>query len=145
MNKQELIDKYENKLKDVQLKFGANFKTKVYEDLLEDLKQLDEPKEKATLPRPVANWISCVRGRNKTLHFALENAPEEVNLWFCEDEKNRQNIFADAWVNGYHIEKEKRYLVKMKKIDSDSAYLKHELQNNHWYWGTLTEWGAFSP
>lgn len=145
MNKQELIDKYENKLKDVQLKFGANFKTKVYEDLLEDLKQLDEPKEKATLPRPVANWISCVRGRNKTLHFALENAPEEVNLWFCEDEKNRQNIFADAWVNGYHIEKEKRYLVKMKKIDSDSAYLKHELQNNHWYWGTLTECGAFSP
>ena len=145
MNKQELIDKYENKLKDVQLKFGANFKTKVYEDLLEDLKQLDEPKEKATLPRPVANWISCVRGRNKTLHFALENAPEEVNLWFCEDEKNRQKMFADAWVNGYHIEKEKRYLVKMKKIDSDSAYLKHELQNNHWYWGTLTECGAFSP
>lgn len=42
MNKQELIGKYENKLKDVQLKFGANFKTKVYEELLEDFKQLDE-------------------------------------------------------------------------------------------------------
>ena len=34
-------------------------------------------------------------------------------MWFCEDEKNRQNIFADAWINGYHIEKEKRYIVKM--------------------------------
>ncbi len=42
MNKQELIGKYENKLKDVQLKFGANFKTKVYEELLEDFEQLDE-------------------------------------------------------------------------------------------------------
>lgn len=42
MNKQELIKEYENKLKDVQLKFGANFKTKVYEELLEDFKQLDE-------------------------------------------------------------------------------------------------------
>lgn len=55
--------------------------------LIQLIEQFDEPKEKVALPRPVANWISCVRGRNKTLHFALENAPEEVNLWFCEDEK----------------------------------------------------------
>ncbi len=56
MNKQELIDKYEDKLKDVQLKFGANFKTKVYEELLEDLKQLDEP-QKPVVPQFVADWI----------------------------------------------------------------------------------------
>ena len=43
MNNQELIEKYENELKDIQLKFGASFKTKVYEDLIKDLKQLDEP------------------------------------------------------------------------------------------------------
>lgn len=85
--------------------------------LIKLIEQFDEPKEKVTLPRPVANWISCVRGRNKTLHFALENAPEEVNLWFCEDEKNRQNVFADAWVNGYHIEKEKQYEVKITASD----------------------------
>lgn len=46
---------------------------------------------------------------------------------------------------GYEVEKEKRYLVKMKNIDTNSAYLKHQLQNNHWYWGSLTECGAFSP
>lgn len=103
MKKQELIKIYED----------TNCTLISINGVLEDLRQLDEPKEKVTLPRPVANWISCVRGRNKTLHFALENAPEDVNLWFCEDEKNRQNVFADAWVNGYHIEKEKRYIVKM--------------------------------
>ena len=43
MNIKELIEKYELELKDVQLKFGANYKTKVYEGLIEDLKQLDEP------------------------------------------------------------------------------------------------------
>lgn len=43
MNNQELINKYENKLKDVQLKFGESFKIKVYEELLEDFKQLDKP------------------------------------------------------------------------------------------------------
>ena len=141
MNKRELIEK----IKDLSYTLTWNIPRINREIVIDLIEQLEDEKEKVTLPRPVANWISCVRGRNKTLHFALENAPEEVNLWFCEDEKNRQNIFADAWVNGYHIEKEKRYLVKMKKIDSDSAYLKHELQNNHWYWGTLTECGAFSP
>lgn len=114
MNKREIVTKYENTI----------YAIIATDEVLEDLKQLDEPKEKVTLPRPVANWNSCVRGRNKTLHFALENAPEEVNLWFCEDEKNRQNIFADAWVNGYHIEKEKRYIVAVKNIDKNCKYLK---------------------
>lgn len=45
MNTQELIEKYEDKLKDIQLKFGANFKTKVYEGLVEDLRQLYEPQK----------------------------------------------------------------------------------------------------
>lgn len=109
MNKQELIE-YCELLKGDLNKFINGIDVN---KIVKKIEQLDEPKEKVTLPRPVANWISCVRGRNKTLHFALENAPEEVNLWFCEDEKNRQNVFADAWVNGYHIEKEKRYIVKM--------------------------------
>ena len=43
MDKHELIEKYELELKDVQLKFGSSFKTKVFEEVLEDLKQLDDP------------------------------------------------------------------------------------------------------
>ena len=129
MNKQELIKKYGKKYSGVSMSFGAAV---LLAEIQKDLKQLDEQKEKVTLPRPVANWISCVRGRNKTLHFALENAPEEVNLWFCEDEKNRQNIFADAWVNGYHIEREKRYLVKMKGLNSEYDILTYIERVNQW-------------
>lgn len=128
MNKQKLIEKYEGASKRLYV-----FPVVTINEVLEDLKQLDEPKEKVTLPRPVANWISCVRGRNKTLHFALENAPEEVNLWFCEDEKNRQNIFANAWVNGYHIEKEKRYIVKVKGISAVNGCLKCDVDNSRWF------------
>lgn len=128
MNKQELIEKYEGVFKKLYA-----FPVVTINEVLEDLKQLDEPKEKVTIPRPVANWISCVRGRNKTLHFALENAPEEVNLWFCEDEKNRQNIFANAWVNGYHIEKEKRYRVKLKNADISYSLLKHNTAGDWWF------------
>ena len=128
MNKQELIEKYEG----VFEKLYA-FPVVTINEVLEDLKQLDEPKEKVTISRPVANWISCVRGRNKTLHFALENAPEEVNLWFCEDEKNRQNIFANAWANGYHIEKEERYRVKLKNADISYSLLKRNTEGEWWF------------
>lgn len=136
MNKQELIKKYE---KEAEFIFG--FPVIRLSLILEDLKQLDEPKEKekVTLPRPVANWISCVRGRNKTLHFALENAPEEVSLWFCEDEKNRQNIFANAWVNGYHIEKEKRYIVKVKGVQEGYNCLNCRLSLNEWFFSGESE------
>lgn len=78
MNKQELIGKIKS-AETLYLSSGPSIGKKLILDLV---KQLDEPKERVTLPRPVANWISCVRGQNKTLHFALENAPEEVNLWF---------------------------------------------------------------
>lgn len=99
--------------------------------------------EKVTIPWFIADWIVQAKEDGYNIAGAIHEAPKgEVDDWL---ELENVDIFAEAWVNGYHIEKEKRYLVKMKKIDSDSAYLKHELQNNHWYWGTLTECGAFSP
>ena len=128
MKKSELVRKYEETI----------YAIVATEEVLNDLRQLDEQKEKVTLPWPVANWISCVRGRNKTLHFALENAPEEVNLWFCEDEKNRQNIFADAWVNGYHIEKEKRYRVKAKGVCFNSCLIFEKI-NKTWLFSSIYE------
>ena len=132
MNIKELIDKYEYLNHDCFRRVDTS-------EVLKDLKQLDDEKEKVTLPRPVANWISCVRGRNKTLHFALENAPEEVNLWFCEDEKNRQNIFADAWVNGYHIERVKRYIVKVKGVEEGYDYLNYRISSDKWFFSGESE------
>ena len=132
MRKEELIEKYEYLNHDCFRRVDTS-------EVLKDLKQLDEPKERVTLPRPVANWISCVRGRNKTLHFALENAPEEASLWFCEDEKNRQNIFADAWVNGYHIEKVKQYIVKVKGVEEGYDYLNYRISSDKWFFSGESE------
>ena len=87
MNNQELIEYCESLKGDLNKFINGIDVNKI----IAKIEQLDEPKEKVTLPRPVANWISCVKGRNKTLLFALENAPIEVNLWFCEDEKEYFN------------------------------------------------------
>lgn len=128
MNRQELIGKYENKLKDVQLKFGANFKTKVYEELLEDLKQLDEP-QKVTVPKSVADWIFKAQLVDRhSLRSALETETirlyaknsDEVIAWLKD--KSNQDIFATAWINGYTVEKEKRYIVKMSATKQPLFY-----------------------
>ena len=110
MNKQELIDKYEDKLKDVQLKFGANFKTKVYEELLEDLKQLDEP-QKPVVPQFVADWIEEGKKHCKDVSdlFDFDFTNEEVGNWFLQEKPF--DLVARAWLDGYTVEKEKRYEV----------------------------------
>lgn len=105
MNKQELIGNY---------KRISNFcETVSVNKVIQELEQLAES-QKVTIPQFVADWINKAKGWGKTLYYALDHSPEEVNLWFCEDEANHQNIFARAWLDGYEIEKEKQYRVKVK-------------------------------
>lgn len=142
MDKKELVEKIESLPSHTSI---TSFRPYVDKKIILGLiSQLDEP-QKVVVPQFVADYIDISKFYVRTLHYALENSPEKVNLWLCENEINRQNTFARAWLDGYEVEKENRYLVKMKNIDINSAYLKHQLQNNHWYWGNLTECGAFSP
>lgn len=84
---------------------------------LKDADKIRRELNRPVVPQFVADWIGYERGWNKTLHHALENSPEKVNLWLCEDEINRQNLFARAWLFGYEVEKEKRYTVKIKAVN----------------------------
>ena len=181
MNNKELIDKYEDKLKDVQFKFGANFKTKVYEELLDDLKQLDEPEpiklrdviarikqldigtrkvwldeflnelgsdygalkykagyeqgkfeastipyeepQKVTIPQFVADWIERERKAGGDLEDLFDDIVcEQQHLeWFREEEN--MNLVARAWFDGYEVEQEKRYYIRLKNVDENYNYL----------------------
>lgn len=107
MNIQELIEKYEKKYSGGSVSFAVAV---LLTEIQKDLKQLDEP-QKPVVPQFVADWIEKVKGWELTLYYALDHSPEEVNLWFCEDEANHQETLALAWINGYTVEKEKRYEV----------------------------------
>ncbi len=117
MTTQELIEKYEDKLKDVQLKFGASFKTKVYEELIEDLKQLDKP-QKVKIPQFVADVIEDVREDSSELEQAFQSAwwheSDEFTEWYKK--KSNRNVFGLAWLGGYEVEKEPKYIVKLKGV-----------------------------
>ncbi|WP_270616136.1 DUF1642 domain-containing protein [Streptococcus koreensis] len=103
--------------------------------LLQLIEQLDEP-QKVQVPEFVADWIDNMKCQGKTLYYGLDHTPpEEVDLWFCEDEVNRQNTFARAWLDGYTVEEEKRYLVKVKNIGDGWEYLKWNSVQQYWYFG----------
>lgn len=110
MNKQELIERIEF-LKNI---FGNKNEYVKIDAVIELISELDEP-QKVVVPQFVADYIDISKFYVRTLHYALENSPEKVNLWLCENEINRQNTFARAWLDGYEIEKEKRYRISMPK------------------------------
>ena len=110
MNKQELIDKYEAAECVVNFVSGKT----LLKTILRDLKQLDEQKP-VKVPPFVADVIEGARGQSVELEDAFEYVWEvatgELREWFRKLE-NRNN-FARAWLDGYEVEKEKRYVVSL--------------------------------
>lgn len=100
---------------------------------------------KVTIPQFVADWIDKAKGMKKTLYYALDQSPERVNSWIYEDELNHQETFANAWLNGYRIEKEKKYIVKLNGVSSATSVLKHNLKDDNWYMGIEEEFYALTP
>lgn len=132
MNKQELIKKYE----DLFEKLYA-FPIVTINGVIEDLKQLDEP-QKVMIPWFIADWIVQAKEDGYNIAGAINEAPRgAVDDWL---ELENVDIFAEAWINGYTVEKEKRYLVKMDGIDKEFMMLKVDKVRDCWYFGNDTEY-----
>ena len=109
-NKQELISKYE------LIKNSFNFDTVATDGIISDLNRLDEP-EKVTIPQYIADKIEhCKESGDWDLFQAMDYCFNfrECSSWL--EFKNNQETFALAWILGYEVEKEKRYLVKIKNM-----------------------------
>lgn len=87
--------------------------------------------EKVTIPWFIANWIALAKKEGYNIRGAIEQAPRgDIEDWL---ELENVDIFAEPWVNGYHVEKEKRYLVKMKGLREDTSYLNYDSIDAEWY------------
>lgn len=54
----------------------------------------------------------------------------KLSDWFYKDEN--MEILALAWINGYTVEKEKRYRVKIIGITDYNSYLNYRKGENKW-------------
>lgn len=82
--------------------------------ILESIEQLDEP-QNVTIPQVVAEIIEYYKGQNATLYDALreKNFNKQYNEWLM-NEQDAYNKVARAWLDGYEVEEEKRYVVTLK-------------------------------
>lgn len=128
MNKQELIER----IKCLKNLFDNKAEYIEIDAAIELIEQLDEP-QKTVVPQFVADWIEYCKNTNVTLTRALmikevdfynyANQEDHFRLVdFLESEINQEK-FARAWLDGYEVEKEKRYLVKVKGVNDYGCYL----------------------
>lgn len=80
------------------------------------IKQLDEP-EPVKVPQFVDDVIEGAREKSPeledALHYTWGNGTKEFTEWY--NKKSNRDLFARAWLDGYEVEKEKRYRVSMPK------------------------------
>lgn len=127
MNKQELIEQ----IKGLKNLFGNKAEYIEIDAAIKLIEQLDEP-QKTIVPQFVADWIeTCKENNIISLSGALKYAKEEVDTWLSDWEN--QEIFASAWIFGYEVEKEKRYLVKMKGMTNGCNYLNYRKIIDEWF------------
>ena len=148
MNKQELIE-YCKSLKGDLNKFINGIDVN---KIIKKIEQLDVP-QKVTVQQFVADWIEYCKRHNFTLFGCLdpvdnfevlagedfEGDARKCILW-CRSASDK---VARAWLDGYEVEEEKRYLVKVKGVDSCFECLYYGMGSNTWSFRMKNESGYF--
>lgn len=115
MKKQELIDYCKTLKEDKNIFINCIDVDRI----INTIKQLDEP-PKVTIPQFVADWIEvCKEHLTTSLYTAMNpnfmkenNQSFDLILWIKKT--SNQETFARAWLDGYEVEKEKRYKISVK-------------------------------
>ena len=90
--------------------------------IIDKIKQLDEP-QPVKVKQFVADWITHSKNIGRSLFGAMSIFEEnfEIKKWMQWAEN--QETFALAWIFGYEVEKESKYIVKVKGMSEENTYL----------------------
>ena len=109
--------------------------------ILGSIEQLDEP-PKVTIPQFVASWIEYCKFTHVNLQHALivgdvyfhnyANQKDFSKLKEFLETENNQETFARAWLDGYEVENEKRYYIRLKIDDENYNYLNYIKHLSAW-------------
>lgn len=113
---------------------------------LKDADKIRQELNEPTVLPFVADWIeACKEHLPISLYTAMNpnfmkqnNQSSDLMLWI--EKSSNQEIFARAWLDGYEIEEEKRYIVKMKGMNKSSTILKLDEITGSWYLGEDAEY-----
>lgn len=132
MNKQELIEQIEG----LKKLFGNKSEYVEIDTAIRLISELDKQQE-VEIPMFVADFITEQKKLGYTLSYSIDACmSDRVAEWYWDNSE----LFALSWVNGYTVEKEKRYLVKMKGMDKEFTMLKLDKIRGSWYLGNDNEY-----
>lgn len=105
--------------------------------------------KKVELPEFVNKWLEYCKNTGVTLVRAL--LVEEIDLYNYANQKDykklkeflkvkdNQEAFACAWLDGYEVAKEKRYIVKVKGAEEGYNYLNCRISLNEYFFSGESE------
>ena len=131
MKFKELIEKFEERKRII-----GNFQGYAvwWEDVKEIFEQLDEP-QPIKIPQCVADVIEDAREKSPeledALHYTWGNGTKEFTEWY--NKKSNRDLFARAWLDGYEVEEEKRYIVKVKAAKCNTRILVFGELSGSWF------------
>ena len=109
---------------------------------LKDADKIRRELNSPVIPQFVADWIKYCKFTHVDLQYALivdnlyfynyANQKDFSKLKEFLETENNQATFARAWLDGYEVEKEKRYLVKIIGITNYNSYLNYHKVENKW-------------
>ena len=137
MNKQELIKEFrEVGIYSLNI-FGTEIKAIPTEIAITSIEQLDEP-EKVKVPQFVADWITHSKNIGRSLFGAMSIFEENTEIKKWLQWADNQETFALAWIFGYEVEEEKRYLVKIKGNIKENMLVYGELLERYYFTKSLS-------
>lgn len=87
---------------------------------LKDADKIRQELNRVTIPQFVADFITEQKKLGHTLSYSIDaSMSDRVAEWYWDNSE----LFALAWIFGYEVEKEKRYLVKVKGVFKGYEYL----------------------
>ena len=111
---------------------------------LKDADKIRQELNEPTVLPFVADWIeACKEHLPISLYTAMNpnfmkqnNQSSDLMLWI--EKSSNQEIFARAWLDGYTVEKEKRYRVKAKGVGFNSCLIFEKI-NKTWFFSSIYE------
>ena len=136
MNIKALIKKYEA----VECVVGIVSGKTILKTVLRDLQQLDEPKP-VKVPQCVHKYIQEAKEYNWDLQDLMKSIDDEdsedLQRWFYHE--CNQETLARAWLDGYEVEEEKKFFVKIKCLSEEYKYLNYFKSCREWLFSEKEE------
>ena len=103
---------------------------------LKDADKIRQELNKSVIPKFVADFIAEQKKLGHTLSYSIDaSMSDRVAEWYWDNSE----LFALAWIFGYKVEKEKRYLVKLKGLCRNHETLNCEKHSNEWLFSSSEE------